>query len=248
MGFESPIRALIIGGRGGIGAAFITHILSDSPTNVVMATHRPHGKAAAKPRQPGVGWLPLDLSDEASFTAAAMILRDTGQEFNCIINCTGLLHAEGLSPERSWRHLNMESMAQVFSVNTLAVAMAIKHFLPLMTRTERSVFASLSARVGSIEDNRLGGWYSYRASKAAQNMLLKCAAIEAKRLWPQLTCVALHPGTVDTHLSKPFTARTAPERLFSAKQSTDYLARVIADLTPSDSGGFFAWDGARIQF
>ena len=135
---------------------------------------------------------------------------------------------------------------QLFAVNAIGPALVAKHFLPLLPRHGRSVFASISARVGSIEDNRLGGWYSYRASKAALNMLLKTYSIELKRRAPSAICVGLHPGTVDTALSKPFQGGVAPGKLFSPTQSAAYLLRVIDGLTPADNGAVFAWDGSQI--
>ena len=122
-----------------------------------------------------------------------------------------------------------------------------KYFAPLLAKDRRTVVAALSARVGSISDNRSGGWYGYRASKAALNMIVKSAAIELRRSRPQAICVALHPGTVDTALSKPFQARVPAEKLFAAQYSADQLLAVLVDLGPGDSGAIFAWDGARIQ-
>ena len=179
---------------------------------------------------------------------ALATLSEDQRQLNCVLNCSGLLHGDGLDPERTWRHLDPDSIRRVFDVNLVAVGMAIKHLLPLLPKRERGVFMSLSARVGSIGDNRLGGWYSYRASKAAQNMYIKCAAIEAGRTRKELVCVALHPGTVDTALSKPFTRRTPSDKLFSAEQCVGYLSDVIASLDASHSGGFFAWDGSVIEY
>jgi NAD(P)-dependent dehydrogenase (short-subunit alcohol dehydrogenase family) len=126
--------------------------------------------------------------------------------------------------------------------------MVAKHFLPRLRTGHKTVFAALSARVGSISDNRLGGWASYRASKAALNMLLKTLALEHSRRWPDSVIVGLHPGTVDTALSKPFSSRVPAERLFEPSQSARYLLGVIDDLTPTATGGFFAWDGTPIDY
>jgi len=139
-------------------------------------------------------------------------------------------------------------MRRIFDVNTFGVALLGKHLIPLFPREGRCVFVSLSARVGSIADNRLGGWYSYRASKAAQNMIIKGLAIEAKRRWPSLVCVALHPGTVRSKLSDPFTSKMRPDQLFSPEQSCEHLCRVIESLGPDDSGNFYAWDGQVIPY
>jgi NAD(P)-dependent dehydrogenase (short-subunit alcohol dehydrogenase family) len=159
----------------------------------------------------------------------------------------GKIH-HGLQPEKSMRDLDPKALYEVFRINAVGPAMVAKHFLPRLRTGHKTVFAALSARVGSISDNRLGGWASYRASKAALNMLLKTLAIEHARRWPDSVVVALHPGTVDTALSKPFSGRVAAERLFEPSQSAGYLLGVIDDLTPAATGGFFAWDGTPIEY
>ena len=179
-----------------------------SPLNTVIASSRDLAWVEEDADQPNVFRIRMDLAEEASVMHALATLGEDQRQLNCVLNCSGLLHGDGLDPERTWRHLDPDSIRRVFDVNLVAVGMAIKHLLPLLPKRERGVFMSLSARVGSIGDNRLGGWYSYRASKAAQNMYIKCAAIEAGRTRKELVCVALHPGTVDTALSKPFTRRT----------------------------------------
>ena len=139
-------------------------------------------------------------------------------------------------------------MHDVFAINAFSVALLGKHLIPLIPRQGRSVLASLSARVGSIADNRLGGWYSYRASKTAHNMFIKTLSLEAMRKYPELAIVSLHPGTVDTTLSEPFTARYDPTKLFTATRSVNELSSVISNLTSKDTGGFFAWDGQAIPY
>ena len=139
-------------------------------------------------------------------------------------------------------------MAELFAVNTIGPALIAKHALPLLRRTSRAVFAALSARVGSIADNRLGGWHSYRASKAALNMLVKNLALELARTHPQALAVTLHPGTVDTALSAPFQRGVVPEKLFTPALSAGALLQVLDGLTPAQSGGLFAWDGAQVPF
>ena len=163
-----------------------------------------------------------------------------------VLVATGLLHDEGLRPEKHWGALDGEALARSFAANAIGPALAAKHFLPLLPREGRSVFAALSARVGSIGDNRLGGWHAYRASKAALNMLLKTLAIELARRAPEAICVGLHPGTVATRLSEPFRGQVAPDRLFTPSQSARCLLKVVHALRPGDSGGVFAWDGARV--
>jgi NAD(P)-dependent dehydrogenase (short-subunit alcohol dehydrogenase family) len=163
-----------------------------------------------------------------------------------VIVATGLLHADGVTPERSNAALDPRQLMRLFAINAVGPALIAKHVLPLLPRGERSVFAALSARVGSIGDNRLGGWHSYRASKAALNMLIRTLAIELERTRPQAILVGLHPGTVDTELSKPFQRGVPEGRLFTPDQSAERLLAVVDGLEPEDSGGVFAWDGQRI--
>jgi NAD(P)-dependent dehydrogenase (short-subunit alcohol dehydrogenase family) len=190
----------------------------------------------------------LDLANEASVEDLAQRVASASVAPRVILNCSGLLHAEALAPERSWRDLDVVQLVRLFQVNTLGVALLVKHLVPLLPRRQRSVFVTLSARVGSIEDNHLGGWYGYRASKAASNMIIKTASIEARRRHPDLVMASLHPGTVDSDLSKPFSRRVRPEKLFSPEFSCTHLCEVIASLNPGDSGGFFAWDGQPIPW
>ena len=243
MGFSGPITAIIIGARGGIGAAFAEAIEQHHPENVVWRTARDARSLASHERAVSV-----DLTNEESILSFVTRLKEEGVQPDIVINCTGLLHSTEIDPEKTWRHLDIETMRRVFDVNTFGVALLGKHLLPLMPRKQRSVFATLSARVGSIADNRLGGWYSYRASKAAQNMIVKTLALEASRRWKQLICVALHPGTVDSNLSAPFSSRVPEHKLFTPVQSCGYLMDVIQQLNAEQTGGFFAWDGQAIEY
>ena len=143
-------------------------------------------------------------------------------------------------------HLAQARLLRDYRINAVGPALVAKHFIPLLARDRRAVFTALSARVGSIGDNRLGGWHSYRASKAALNMLLRNLAVELGRTHPQAVVAGLHPGTVDTGLSAPFQKGVKPEKLFTADHSAERLLAVVDGLTPADSGGVFAWDAARI--
>ncbi len=153
-----------------------------------------------------------------------------------------------MGPEKSWRALDPVTMSDVFTVNAIGPALIAKHFLPLLRRDRRVVFAALSARVGSISDNQLGGWHSYRASKAALNMLMKNFALELSQHNPHSIVASLHPGTVDTDLSQPFQRNVVGAKLLTPEYCAAALLKVIDGLTPADSGGLFAWDGARIPF
>jgi NAD(P)-dependent dehydrogenase (short-subunit alcohol dehydrogenase family) len=163
-----------------------------------------------------------------------------------VIDATGFLHGDGFEPEKSWRSLDAGHMAKAFAVNAIGPALLMKHFLPVLPRAGKSVFATLSAKVGSITDNRLGGWYSYRASKAALNQLVRTAAIELKRSRPEALCIAIHPGTADTNLSAPFLKAG-----LDVQTPTTAAAAILACLErlgPDASGGFFDRSGERLPW
>lgn len=237
----APLRCCVIGASGGIGAA-LTAALAASPdvATVYSLSRRPRGLA-----QPRVSPAHVDIVDETSIAQVATRIRDEGP-LDLVIVATGVLHDEHVQPEKRWEALTADGLAHAFSINAIGPTLCAKHFLPVMRMDARSVFAALSARVGSIEDNRSGGWYGYRASKAALNMLVKTLALELARRNPQGVCVALHPGTVDTGLSRPFQRGVAAERLFEPDTAAAHLLRVIDGLTRADSGQVFAWDGSRI--
>ena len=230
--------AVVIGATGGIGRALVGELARRGGQDRIFALSRRPVAAAA----PGVIVGRVDLTDEASLRAAAAEIG----EADLVIVASGVLQTDTLKPERSYKALEAEAMLESFRINAVGPALAAKHFLPLMPRGRRGVFAALSARVGSISDNRLGGWHSYRASKAALNMTLANLAIELARERPQAVCVGLHPGTVDTGLSAPFQRNLASGQLFTPAYSATCLLYVLDRLTPGDSGGVFAWDGSRI--
>ena len=227
------------------GSAFVRSLAEGSKVATVFATSR--NEHWCRQDVVGVRKVPVDLTNEDSLKRLATMVKEEKLPLRLVINCTGLLHDDSLQPERSWRELNAEHMARSFQINTIGVGLTIKHIVPLIPRRGRSVFVSLSARVGSIGDNRLGGWYSYRASKAAQNKIIKCAAIEATSRKPDLIMATLHPGTVATDLSEPFRKRISHE-VFSAEDCCSKLSAVIAKLKTADSGGHFAWDGSPIPW
>jgi len=167
-----------------------------------------------------------------------------------VVNTTGVLHDSslGVFPEKRLEDLKWSSFESLMRINAFSNALLLQYLLPKYKKDQPTYFAALSARVGSISDNRIGGWYSYRASKAALNQLLKTASIETKRRHPQLILAALHPGTTDTDLSKPFQANVPAEKLFTPQFVAERLMSVLMGLTPEDSGGFFAWDGQSIPY
>ncbi|MEO7635780.1 MAG: SDR family NAD(P)-dependent oxidoreductase [Sphingomicrobium sp.] len=222
-------RAIVIGSSGGIGGAVADRL--DATGVAVRRLARSAGT--------------IDLTDRASIAAAADAAAGDAP-YDLILVASGLLHGEGLAPEKSLHDLDAQRLLHSFAVNAVGPALVARHFVPLLPKHGRGVFACLSARVGSISDNRSGGWYGYRASKAALNMLIKTIAIEVQRSRPDMICVALHPGTVDTGLSKPFQRGVPAEKLFTPDFSAERLLAVLDELTPEDSGNCFAWDGARV--
>lgn len=232
--------AVIIGASGGIGGALAQRVEAMAGCKQLIATARQPEKA----RDPNsvVG---LDTADENMIAAFAQSLT---AEVDLVINATGLLHdpERDIFPERSLRHLEMDKMQAVFVANAFGPALLMKHLLPKLPRQRPAIFASLSARVGSISDNRLGGWYAYRAAKAAHNMFLKTAALEAAYRQKQAVIVGLHPGTVETGLSEPFKGNVPSEKLFTPDQSAGYLLDVLSGLSAEDSGKVFDWRGQEV--
>jgi NAD(P)-dependent dehydrogenase (short-subunit alcohol dehydrogenase family) len=222
--------AVIIGARGGIGAALADALDAGDQYDRVIRLHRTSAPA-------------IDILDEASIAAAATNLADTAPQL--VIVATGLLHTATKGPEKSLRELDPEWMMENYRINAVGPALVAKHFLPIMAKQGPICFAALSARVGSISDNRLGGWHSYRASKSALNMFIRNIAIEWQRKNAQSVVVALHPGTVETKLSAPFKGNPAHERFAPARAAADMLG-VLAGLKPEQSGQIFAYDGSVV--
>jgi NAD(P)-dependent dehydrogenase (short-subunit alcohol dehydrogenase family) len=238
----SGARAVVVGASGGIGSAFVEALARDPTIGRIDALSRRPPAPGGKVRSGTV-----DITDEASIEAAAARLGD--EPVDLVLVATGILHDDaGLRPEKSWRHLDAAVLERSYAVNAIGPALVAKHLLPRLRRDHKAVFAALSARVGSIEDNRIGGWYAYRASKAALNQLLRTLAIELARKWPEAVCVGLHPGTTDTALSAPFQANVPEGKLFSPAFVAERLLAVVDELDASASGGLYAWDGARLPF
>ena len=241
--FTAAANVAVIGASGGIGRAMCELLAADPAVGQVFAFSR----RAAGFDDTDVVAGPVDVEDEDSIARAADSVG--GTPLDLVLVLTGILHdGDAIQPERRLGELDPRAMSKVFAVNTIGPAIVAKHFLPKLRRRGKTVFGALSARVGSIGDNRLGGWPSYRASKAALNQVIRTLSIEQARKRPESILVALHPGTVDTPLSAPFTSRTPDDRIFTAEQSASYLLSVVDGLDADDSGGFFAWDGSSIEY
>lgn len=227
--------AVVFGATGGIGSAVADALETGSRFERVIRFSRS-----------GDSPVPVDLTSEASIEKAATWMQGEGILPSLIFVATGLLHDAERGPEKSLRQLDADWLMLNYQVNAVGPALIAKYFLPLMNRDETIRFAALSARVGSISDNRLGGWHGYRASKAALNMMIRNLSIEWSRKNDKSIIVALHPGTVDTTLSQPFQSNVPAGKLFDSDRAARQLLDVLDGLKPAQSGKIFAWDGAEI--
>ena len=231
---------VIFGATGAIGNALLSK----------LATDYPNAKISAFSQQEVIGKLTnvdygqINYDDESSIDA---ISNKFEKNLDLVFVATGILHTQDLSPEKSLKQVSSGNFQSLFAANTIFPALVAKYFIPKLNNKYKSILAVISARVGSISDNKLGGWYAYRMSKAALNMFVKTASIETQRLNKSAMIVALHPGTVESNLSKPFQARVSEGKLFSAEYSADKLLQVLDNLTINDTGKCFAWDGREIQ-
>jgi NAD(P)-dependent dehydrogenase (short-subunit alcohol dehydrogenase family) len=223
-------RALVIGAGGAIGSAFVEHLRSDPRCDGVTALQR-----TSVP--------PIDFARPDSVAEAATALRDQAP-WQLVLVASGVLHGDSLAPEKRLADIDAAALEQLLRINTIGPALVLRHFAPLLDR-KRCLLGVLSAKVGSIGDNRLGGWYAYRASKAALNMLLKTAAIELRRSHPGAVLAALHPGTVRSALSRPF---RGDEIGRDPAEAARQMLQVLDTLRAEDSGCFVAYDGQRLPW
>lgn len=260
---DSSLRqALVLGASQGIGLEFVRQFLQQESICQVFAVYRPRPHIPPGLQDLAAIWgdrlrlLSGDITQEADVIQVVERIQSIhatqsdrfSAQLHWVINTVGVLHQDHLSPEKSLRHIHSESLLTYFQVNSIPTVLLAKHLLPLLHHSDRSVFATLSAKVGSITDNQLGGWYGYRASKAALNMFIKTIALEYQRRSPKTIVLALHPGTTDTRLSQPFQANVPPAQLFSVERTVNQLFRILDTATIVDSGKFFAWDGSPLPW
>jgi len=241
-------RALVVGASRGIGLAITGWLLGQASVEQVYATHRGNDcgsglRALEQEHGQRLTLLECDVTRDQDLNRLADRIGADDRPLNLVMHCAGILHEDGIGPEKALAQVRRPALARVFDVNAFGPVLLAQAVLPLMDRQRPSHFAALSAMVGSIGDNRLGGWYAYRASKAALNQFMKTLAIEAGRRYPLLCVSAIHPGTTDTGLSRPFQANVPAERLYSPEQSAARIMQVVLSGRPGDSGRFVNWDG-----
>ncbi len=245
---------IVFGAGGGLGLALIRQLLERSAVGCLWAASRDPQtqdlQALVKEYGDRLRPIRVDITDEDSIRSVAEQVATLTPQIHLLINAFGFLHDRNADiwPEKRLEDLTPQGLQQNFAINAMAPALIAKHFIGLLNHRERAVFATLSARVGSIADNRLGGWYAYRMSKAAQNMFTQGLAVECGRRAKRVICLALHPGTTDTGLSSPFQSRVPKDKLFTADFAASCLLKRIDQAGIQDSGRFLAWDGAPIPW
>jgi len=246
---------LIIGGTGGIGQAMVKQLVASAAgkNNNDVCVFATYHRSVPTFEAENLHWIQMDVNDEDSIKQAVEVIGQQSTHLDWIINCVGLLHTEQSQPEKALRQVESEFFLQNMQVNALAGLLIAKHLKPLLTKAERSndqpaIFATISARVGSISDNQMGGWYSYRMSKAALNMGMKNLSIEWGRSLKNVCVVVMQPGTVNTQLSAPFQGNVADGHLFSPAYSAECLLEVLASMTATQSGSFVDWAGESIPW
>ena len=230
----------IIGSSGAIGRAFLDAYIADKEISNIYSISR----TEVELNDERIIHINIDVTDEVSVKAAASKIGEN--RLDKLIVATGILHTELFGPEKSIKDIKIENFVKIFSVNAFGPALIGKYFLPLMKKDKKSIAAFLSARVGSISENKLGGWYAYRASKSALNQIIKNFSIESKRTNPTGIIIGLQPGTVKSKLSEPFQKNVKKGKLLLPKDSVKSLIRVIENVMQNDSGKIFDWKGEEI--
>ena len=234
-------KVAVIGSSGAIGSAFVNHYINDLSVNSIFSFSR----SSIGIDNNKVKHFSIDIENESSIQNAAKSVEEIN--FDEVIIASGLLHTNEFGPEKSIKDLKADNILKVLNVNTVGPAIIGKYFLPLLNKDNKSVMAFLSARVGSISENKLGGWYAYRASKSALNQVIKTFSIELKRINPKAIIIGLQPGTVDSELSAPFKRSVSNNKLFTAEYSVSQLLEVIERADESSSGNLISWDGEIIS-
>ncbi|MDH5916188.1 SDR family oxidoreductase [Vibrio splendidus] len=240
------LHILVVGGSGGIGFAVVKHLLSELSRFDFLDVHVDATYHSQQPELENsrLNWHKVDATNEADIEQ----LSKQFEKLDWLINCVGMLHTPDLGPEKNLSSIDPEFFLKNISVNTLPSLLLAKHFTPILRTSDNPKFAVVSAKVGSISDNRLGGWYSYRSSKAALNMFIKTMSIEWQRTIKKGTVLALHPGTTDTALSKPFQTNVPEGKLFESSYVAHQLVDIIRTATPDNSGHFYAYDGEQLSW
>ncbi|NJR67883.1 MAG: SDR family NAD(P)-dependent oxidoreductase [Synechococcales cyanobacterium CRU_2_2] len=249
----APATALVVGASQGIGLGFVKLLLEDTAIAKIYATYRKPETAQALMALSQWGGdrlvlLKMDVTDEAQIESGIQHIQAAGDKLHVAIYCVGMLHDHQFQPEKSLRSLNKDQLLRYFEVNAIGAGLLAKHLMAVFRHEEPSIFATISAKVGSIGDNQLGGWYGYRASKAALNMLMKTAALEYARRCPNTQVILLHPGTTDTRLSQPFQRNVPPEKLFTIDRTVQQLWKVLSQIEPGETGQFLSWDGSELPW
>lgn len=235
-------KALIIGAHSTIGQAFANALLAQS-YEIIGVSRQPASPAEISFSE----WYPCDNNDEAIKGVIDTLVEQT-EVIDKVLICNGILHTSSISPEKRLEQLNAETLHSIFEVNTIVPSLWVSALLPLLKKQTECKLAVISARVGSISDNGTGGWYSYRASKAALNMLIKTASIEYGRRAPTVKLIAFHPGTTDTPLSKPFQARVKPEKLFTPEFVANRLIEIMNEAPVDQTVSYLDWDNKPIAW
>ncbi|WP_159650918.1 SDR family oxidoreductase [Vibrio atypicus] len=235
------MNILVIGASGAIGLAMAKRLCKYFPQAIIHATYRTEKPEAT---EPNLHWYSLDVTQEASIHELSRSM----EKLDWLVNCVGMLHTKDQQPEKNLQSIDPHFFHQNISINTLPSLLLAKHFQTQLKASSAARFATISAKVGSITDNQLGGWYSYRASKSALNMAIKNISIEWSRIMPNCAVVALHPGTTDTPLSKPFQKNVPDGKLFSPERVAKDLINMLDTLKPCDNGSFIAYNGERLPW
>lgn len=247
LGIANRDVVLVVGASGGIGTAVLDLYLQDSAYGFVIAVSRGARPAELRDFPERLCWITSDYGEDSVTEISGKIARD-GDQLRRVVICNGILHNQNLAPEKSLEKVSRSGLHEVFEANTVVPALWVSALAKNLRRSTGCVIAVLSARVGSISDNRLGGWYSYRSSKAALNMFLKTASVEYARRAPGVKLVAFHPGTTDTELSRPFRSGVPDGTLFSPEFVAQRLAVLLDELVADGDLSFVDWDSCAVPW